>query len=179
MNFIKPISKFILSHVYVTYQCNKLTLFEAIPCPPFLVTFLLNILQHIDVRVGILNLIYYLVLLTHCLTRWKCRKLVLFQFTATGLFFSITSSNDTPIHQSNNLRSDNCRVNSIEHKVKMKNHRFLNADLVLIDVKWIDDKKEYLPRSHDCRSHTAQKLKISIDYFFSKCDQIRCFLRIW
>ena len=26
---------------------------------------------------------------------------------------------------------------------------------------------------------TAQKMKLSIKYFFSKCDQIRSFLRIW
>ena len=26
---------------------------------------------------------------------------------------------------------------------------------------------------------TAQKMKFSIKDFFSKCDQIRCFLRIW
>ena len=28
-------------------------------------------------------------------------------------------------------------------------------------------------------SDTAQKMKFSIKDFFSKCDQIRCFLRIW
>ena len=27
--------------------------------------------------------------------------------------------------------------------------------------------------------HTAQKIKFSINHFFSKCDQIRSFLRIW
>ena len=27
--------------------------------------------------------------------------------------------------------------------------------------------------------YTAQKMKFSIRYFFSKCDQIRSFLRIW
>ena len=27
--------------------------------------------------------------------------------------------------------------------------------------------------------HTAQKMKFSIKYFFSKCDQIRSFLQIW
>ena len=27
--------------------------------------------------------------------------------------------------------------------------------------------------------NTAQKMKFSIKHFFSKCDQIRCFLRIW
>ena len=27
--------------------------------------------------------------------------------------------------------------------------------------------------------HTAQKLKFFIEDFFSKCDQIRSFLRIW
>ena len=27
--------------------------------------------------------------------------------------------------------------------------------------------------------HTAQKMKFSIKYFFSRCDQIRSFLRIW
>ena len=41
---------------------------------------------------------------------------------------------------------------------------------------------------HPCRSAistklqtkpTTQKMKFSIEYFFSKCDQIRSFLRIW
>ena len=30
-----------------------------------------------------------------------------------------------------------------------------------------------------CTSNTAQKIKFSIKDFFSKCDQIRSFLRIW
>ena len=29
------------------------------------------------------------------------------------------------------------------------------------------------------RPHTAQKMKVSIKDFFSKCDEIRSFLRIW
>ena len=29
------------------------------------------------------------------------------------------------------------------------------------------------------RRYTAQKMKFSIEDFFSKCDQIRSFLRIW
>ena len=29
------------------------------------------------------------------------------------------------------------------------------------------------------RSYTAQKIKFSIKDFFSKCEQIRSFLRIW
>ena len=32
---------------------------------------------------------------------------------------------------------------------------------------------------HDVNIITAQKMKFSIKNFFSKCDQIRCFLRIW
>ena len=31
----------------------------------------------------------------------------------------------------------------------------------------------------DCIRHTAQKMKFSINNFFSKCDQILSFLRIW
>ena len=30
-----------------------------------------------------------------------------------------------------------------------------------------------------CSGNTAQKMKFSITDFFSKCDQIRSFLRIW
>ena len=30
-----------------------------------------------------------------------------------------------------------------------------------------------------CKIVTAQKMKFSIKYYFSKCDQIRTFLRIW
>ena len=29
------------------------------------------------------------------------------------------------------------------------------------------------------KNYTAQKMKFSIKNFFSKCDQIRCLLRIW
>ena len=29
------------------------------------------------------------------------------------------------------------------------------------------------------KTYTAQKIKFSIEDFFSKCDQIRSFLRIW
>ena len=32
---------------------------------------------------------------------------------------------------------------------------------------------------HSFQSYTAQKMKFSIKNFFSKCDQIRSFLRIW
>ena len=34
-------------------------------------------------------------------------------------------------------------------------------------------------RENFCRSITAQKMKFSIKDFFSKCDKIRSFLRIW
>ena len=30
-----------------------------------------------------------------------------------------------------------------------------------------------------CSPFTAQKIKFSIKYIFSKCDQVRSFLRIW
>ena len=35
------------------------------------------------------------------------------------------------------------------------------------------------PNSRDQKYTTAQKMKFSIKDFFSKCDQIRSFLRIW
>ena len=38
----------------------------------------------------------------------------------------------------------------------------------------------YLKRSNvEKTSFIAQEMKFSIKYFFSKCDQIRGFLRIW
>ena len=37
----------------------------------------------------------------------------------------------------------------------------------------------YPNRSKAVKSHTAQKIKFSIKDFFSKCDQIGSFLRIW
>ena len=38
-----------------------------------------------------------------------------------------------------------------------------------------------IPRKDSALEHwnIAQKMKLSINGFFSKCDQIRCFLRIW
>ena len=42
--------------------------------------------------------------------------------------------------------------------------------------------KSYEPRISCIRlklTFTAQKMKFSIKYFFSKCDQILCFLQIW
>ena len=51
------------------------------------------------------------------------------------------------------------------------------SNTVAEQVKTLSNLTEMLTKLHF--TNTAQKLKFSIKDFFSKCDQIRSFLRIW
>ena len=43
----------------------------------------------------------------------------------------------------------------------------------------VDKFRKILSKAHMPSLFTAQKMKFSMKYFFSKCDQIRSFQRIW
>ena len=47
------------------------------------------------------------------------------------------------------------------------------------EVSWISKQVYSVPAFATPAEYTAQKMKFSIKDFFSKCDQIRKFLRIW
>ena len=50
--------------------------------------------------------------------------------------------------------------------------------IFLVLLVRLSSGKHYISKTESF-SHTVQKMKFSIKVFFSKCDQIRSFLRIW
>ena len=68
------------------------------------------------------------------------------------------------------------------HQSLMENFIFCAVIYLCMPEIFLVDKKNYVKvvqLSPLDKTHTAQKMKFSIKDFFSKCDQIFSFLRVW
>ena len=78
------------------------------------------------------------------------------------------------------LRDDNfldCRKNR-EIVERENNLIHTNHGITGVNKEW-GKKQNGMVKSKQRKAGIAQKMKFSIKDFFSKCDQIRSFLRIW